>query len=420
MAVAPTGAIFKTLEFDGESSETYGVYISGEAVFNAPERDVDMITIPGRNGTFALDNGRFENIEVTYPAGIFADNETDFAQAISDFRNFLCSKKGYCRLTDDYNPDEYRMAIYKSGLEVSPAQLKAGEFEITFECKPQRFLTSGETAVTVTSGNTITNPTLFPSNPLIEFTGYGDISLGSEVITVENIPLGRISIINTKQEQVTNTTKFNIVTYVISDIGKKLNSGDPITVSGVSGAFVYNSVRSGYSLTTASITATINASGNINGKGRGISIKLDDCFFTYGTSSSFTGTLSVKQEYTHNGSSYSENLVYTLRVSCNNTGITVNIEVDTLAAPFSNGIASTKTTTLPTVWADSSKTTLTNPCFIDLDIGEAWSNNDGAITNLNNIVQLPAKLPQFQAGVTTITYDNTFTSMNITPRWWKI
>ena len=135
MAVASTGNIFKALSFDNVSSRSYGVYITGEAVYNAPEREVEMISIPGRNGQFALDMGRFENIEVTYPAGIFANTEADFARAISDFRNFLCSRKGYVRLTDEYNPNEYRMAIYKSGLEVEPAQLKAGEFEIIFDCK---------------------------------------------------------------------------------------------------------------------------------------------------------------------------------------------------------------------------------------------------------------------------------------------
>ena len=77
-------------------------------------------------------------IQHTYPAGVFADNEADFAEAISDFRNMLCSANGYCRLEDEYNPDEYRMAVYKSGLEVDPTLLKAGEFDITFECKPQR------------------------------------------------------------------------------------------------------------------------------------------------------------------------------------------------------------------------------------------------------------------------------------------
>ena len=94
MAIAPTGAIYKALKFDGVSSRTYGVYITGEAVYNAPERDVEMIKIPGRNGSFALDNGRFQNIEVSYPAGIFAETEADFRAAISDFRNFLCSRNG--------------------------------------------------------------------------------------------------------------------------------------------------------------------------------------------------------------------------------------------------------------------------------------------------------------------------------------
>ena len=57
-----TGEIFKRLYFDGQSSGTYGVYITGEAVYNAPARDVEMVTIPGRNGQLALDKGRFENI----------------------------------------------------------------------------------------------------------------------------------------------------------------------------------------------------------------------------------------------------------------------------------------------------------------------------------------------------------------------
>ena len=56
MAITPTGSIFKKLVFDGIDSSTYGIYITGEAVFNAPTRDVNMITIPGRNGLYAQDN----------------------------------------------------------------------------------------------------------------------------------------------------------------------------------------------------------------------------------------------------------------------------------------------------------------------------------------------------------------------------
>ena len=81
MGVNPTPTNYKALTFGGSCSRNYGVYITGEGVFNAPERAIEMISIPGRNGAFALDKGRFENIEVTYPAGIVADNQADFAKA---------------------------------------------------------------------------------------------------------------------------------------------------------------------------------------------------------------------------------------------------------------------------------------------------------------------------------------------------
>ena len=200
MAIKPTpnNSMFKSLVFDGVDSRDYGIYITGEAVFNSPERDVEMIEIPGRNGTYALDKGRFSNIEVSYPAGIFGDTEADFRQGIRAFRNALASRKGYKRLEDEYNPDEYRMAVYKNGLEVTPTALKAGEFTITFDAMPQRFLKSGETAVAVASGGTLNNPTLFESHPLI--SAYIDdaatFTIGDKTITYTPSVLGNVLLAN--------------------------------------------------------------------------------------------------------------------------------------------------------------------------------------------------------------------------------
>ncbi len=138
------------LIFGGINSLDYGIYISGDAVFNAPDRKVELIQIPGRNGDFAIDHGRFENIEVSYPAGTFGDDQKDFRKKLSDFRNAILSQVGYQRLSDTYHPDEYRLGVYMSGLDVDPAHYNtAGEFILTFNCKPQRWLTSGETAVTI-------------------------------------------------------------------------------------------------------------------------------------------------------------------------------------------------------------------------------------------------------------------------------
>lgn len=196
MAIIETGAIFKALRFDGTSagqggvlSSDYGVYITGEAVYNAPKRRVNMLQIPGRNGLFAQDDGAFDNITVTYPAGLIQGTEADFKQAISNFRNALCSRVGYHRLEDDYNTDEYRMAVYKEGLEVSPADMQAGEFSITFECKPQRLLKSGDTWTTATQYMRFLNPTLFEASPIFQVNGYGSFTMtqangGTATITV--------------------------------------------------------------------------------------------------------------------------------------------------------------------------------------------------------------------------------------------
>jgi len=208
-------AIFKALEFDGMNSLDYGIYITGEAVYNAPERAVEMVSIPGKNGALALDQGRFENIEVTYHAGCFADTQEEFARKVMEFRNALASRFVYKRLTDGYHTDEYRMALYKSGLELSPVRYStASEFGITFECKPQRFLIDGDDPYSfITSwegltdensvqladeqnrdiyggiefGSTIANPTQFESKPLLKITGSGNVGIGSQIISVMDI-----------------------------------------------------------------------------------------------------------------------------------------------------------------------------------------------------------------------------------------
>ena len=125
--------VFNSLEFDGVNSLSNDVFITGEAVYDAPERDVEMIEIPGRNGDFQLDNGRWKNIEVSYKAGVFGSDQNEFATKIRNYRNLLASRIGYKRLTDTYNPDEYRLGTFVNALEAKSASRKrAGEFDIVF------------------------------------------------------------------------------------------------------------------------------------------------------------------------------------------------------------------------------------------------------------------------------------------------
>lgn len=159
----------------------YGVYISGTGVFNAPVRDYNAISVPGRNGDLLGNEKKLDNIDITYPAFVYAN----FRQAIADLKAFLLSQIGYQRLTDTYYPDEFRLGYYEGGTEIEPTgKLDAGSFDLTFKCKPQRYLTSGETVSTYTADRTINNPTLFDALPLIRAYGTGTVGINDISITI--------------------------------------------------------------------------------------------------------------------------------------------------------------------------------------------------------------------------------------------
>ena len=177
--------LLNKLIFDGVDSSSFGVFISGEGAFDAPARRGEMISIPGRNGSLFMDEGVFENITVEYPAFIGTSYKEIFRTKLGDFRSALTSRGNYKRLTDTYHPDEFRLGVYRSGLEVDPQHItRAGNFTMKFDCKPQRFLVSGETPQIFTANGTITNPTLFASRPLLKVTGNGTVAIGDYMFTV--------------------------------------------------------------------------------------------------------------------------------------------------------------------------------------------------------------------------------------------
>ena len=166
---------------NGVSSTTYGVYISGQGTFNAPSRAYNMITIPGRNGDLVGTERRFQNGTLTYPAFIYSN----FSQNIANFRNFVMSLFGYHDLIDTYHPDEVRKVFFTGDFIANVEQKNdAGSFNITFNCKPQRFLASGQTATTLTADGTISNPTKFNAQPLIRVYGTGVLGINSQTVTI--------------------------------------------------------------------------------------------------------------------------------------------------------------------------------------------------------------------------------------------
>lgn len=410
--------IINYIEFGGVKSSDYGIYVSGEGTFNAPERDVELIEIPGRNGDFSLDKGRFKNITVTYPVFNYETNLTDFRTRLSDFRNALKSKLGYQRLEDTFHPDEYRMATFVDMIDVNPVMYNtASTIELTFNCKPQRFLKSGETAQAVASGGTITNPTLFESSPLLMARGYGDISFNNRTVTINNTVVGDTILLQ----------PFSGTVSAYEDYGDGLvNTGDTITVAQGSRVKYTLKFKNGIDLIGVivgdltgkpfTVTKTMDYSNRM--------VVLEAVFskadFTAGTDKTVSSDFTVNIQYTENGLGQSTNMTLEPGIYYRSNTRTIDVygyEGDTRPSIIQYVSIDVR---CQQVTAYSTVSTLGDPTYIDLDIGEAYKMVNGEAVSLNNSVSIGSTLPTLAVGENTITYPNTITSLEVIPRWWRV
>ena len=164
------------VSYNGVSSDSLGIFVTGAGTFAPAELDTVSYQIAGRSGDLIVSNNRYKNVSVVYPA--FVPN--DFENRVQSIRNWLRSATAYKRIEDNYDSDHFRMGLGR-GVEFTPSQQNVGSnIQFEFDCKPQRFLKTGETALTPANNSTITNPTQYDAKPLIQFSN----PTSSAVITI--------------------------------------------------------------------------------------------------------------------------------------------------------------------------------------------------------------------------------------------
>ena len=409
-------AVANTFTFGGVSTTTYSVIVEGAGDYSGAKRAVEMVSIPGRNGAFVLDKGYFENEPVEYDVLIQGATQATFETAVSAFKNAILSKTGYQRLTDTYHPNEYRMAVYSGGFDEEPTfHGKGASFKVKFDCQPQRYLTSGETKQTIAnSGDTISNPTYFDAAPLLEATGYGDIEFNGHKIELANTTLGVIEL---------GTSPASANEFVFDE--SKVNTGDALFFSGTQ-----PSANTYISRNSADVTITdVVGWGNTNcvvgfHKNLPSSCSMTSnpdvsAGFIVGTPSVISWQAKCKLTYAKSGTSYTYYVTADASLSYDGDNkITFNYAItaasnNDITVQFGGGNSRTLS-------ADSTVDTLGNPTYIDCDIGGAYMVKNGSVVSLNQYIDLGSELPKLAPGSNAITFDNTITSLKITPRWWKI
>lgn len=128
--------------FNGKKSSDFDVWASGLNIFHSPEKRIERIQVPGRNGELLIEDGSFENTELLFKDCFIPRH---FSENFTNLSNYLNRQKGYQRLELSWLPDEYRLAAFHGDIEASMKNWNGmGKFDLTFNCKPQRFLKSGE------------------------------------------------------------------------------------------------------------------------------------------------------------------------------------------------------------------------------------------------------------------------------------
>lgn len=211
--------------FNNISSLDCNVQVERPPSYQMPERDYDVVHVPGKSGDIVIDNGSYQNTTRAYQIST-GSLEKDFTLMANVISEWLYSATGYARLEDSYEPEYYRLAMYRSSGSIENLLGQAGRMTISFDCKPQRFLKTGDESFKFTSTGKLLNPTGFKSLPIIIVNGNGDgvLRIGDYTVIISDVNPS-ITINSEIQDAYNGTVNLNSK-IILNDGFPKLSPGE--------------------------------------------------------------------------------------------------------------------------------------------------------------------------------------------------
>jgi len=98
-------------------------------------------SIPGRNGDIFFQDDAWENVSQSYD--VYSGSDTYGSQIPwTDLAMYLY-KDGYQELSDTYDPDHFRKAVFNNQIQVENSWNTHGRATLEFDCRPERFRYDG-------------------------------------------------------------------------------------------------------------------------------------------------------------------------------------------------------------------------------------------------------------------------------------
>ena len=212
----------ETFYLDGIDARSAGIQLQAPIQFSEAVPVVEAQTIPGRNGDLIWETGSYENRGAS--ASCFC-LQKDVEKAVSSAGRFLMGKKGYRRLETSDDPDHFWLARVENSPALDMRVRTLSPFDISFDCKPQRFLKSGEHSFEITEVGFIFNQYGQTALPLISVygNGAGELTIGDctvEINVLDGVLILDSEIQNAYNEHGNQNMNINAPTFPVLPDGK--------------------------------------------------------------------------------------------------------------------------------------------------------------------------------------------------------
>lgn len=167
-----------SFEYKGINSLDMYLKIENDIAFSSPEADIDLVDILGRDGELVVNNNRLKGNTFPIPVVIKIPNGVNktVSEVANDISGWLKNDISWSPLTissmDGY---EYEAIMYEK-FDIVQTLETFGRTVLNFRIKPYKKRTGSKT-INMTTGQTLSNPELRPSKPLIRIEGTGEIKL---------------------------------------------------------------------------------------------------------------------------------------------------------------------------------------------------------------------------------------------------
>jgi len=174
--------------FNKIKASDMGLRVLNNITLDSPNRNKNLIQIPGRNGSLVTDNNRYDDILRSIPCrletGTGQDVETMAAKisswlGVADYHEFLWHQ----------DPDFIYSALVENGVATRRRLARLADILINFRIYPIKYLRSSMIERAVDNGRVLVNSLDLAANPLVRVVGTGLVILSIGTKTMEvNIP----------------------------------------------------------------------------------------------------------------------------------------------------------------------------------------------------------------------------------------